>query len=71
VLLGEADSQDGALDLYDRARQAGYAAAIRSRSEGEAYRYRVFIRNLPSRAEAEALAARVGPRLGLAARVSL
>jgi hypothetical protein len=71
VLLGEADSQEAALDLYDRARQAGYAAAIRPRSEGEGFRYRVFIRNLPSRSEAEALAARVGPRLGLAARVSL
>lgn len=71
VILGEADNQVSALDLYDRARQAGYAAAIRPRGEGEGYRYRVFIRDLPSRAEAEALAARVGPRLGLAARVSL
>lgn len=71
VVLGDADSQEGALDLYDRARQAGYAAAISARREGEGFRYRVFLRNLTTRTEAEALATRIGPLFGLAARVSL
>lgn len=71
VLLGEADSQTAALDLHDRAAQAGYAVTIRPRSEGEGYRYKVFVGQLPSKGEAEALAARLKAQLGLEARTSL
>ena len=71
VLLGEADSQAAALDLHDRAVQAGYAVTIRPRREGDDYRYKVFVGQLPSKGEAEALAARLKARLGLAARTSL
>lgn len=71
VLLGETDRQEAALDLYDRARQAGHAAQIRPRREGGSYRYGIFVGQLPARAEAEALAQRLRPRLGVEARVSL
>ncbi len=71
VLLGETDRQEAALDLYDRAREAGHAAQIRPRREGEAYRYGIFVGQLPARAEAEALARRLRARLGVEARVSL
>lgn len=71
VLLGETDSQAAALDLHDRAVQAGYAVSIRPRSEGEGYRYRVFVGQLAGKSEAEALAARLKARLGLDARTSL
>ena len=71
VLLGEADSQASALDLHDRAAQAGYAVTIRPRSNGEGYRYKVFVGQLPSKGEAEALAARLKAGLGLDARTSL
>lgn len=71
VLLGETDRQEAALELYDRARQAGYAAQIRPRSEGASYRYVIFVGQLPARAEAEALAQRLKVRLGVEARVSL
>lgn len=71
VLLGETDSQEAALELYDRARQAGHAAQIRPRSEGASYRYGIFVGQLPARAEAEALAQRLKVQLGVEARVSL
>lgn len=71
VYLGEADSQEAALELHDRAARAGYAASIRPRSESGGYRYAVFIRHLPGRAEAEALAARLKTRLGIEARAAL
>ncbi len=71
VMLGEADSQEAALDLYDRAGAAGYAVTIRPRSEGERYRYRVLAGQLPNKAEAEALAARLKARLGVAAQPAL
>ena len=71
VLLGEADSQEAALDLHDRAARAGYAVSIRPRSEGDRYRYTVFIRHLPGKVEAEALAASVNARLKIEARASL
>lgn len=71
VYLGEADSQEAALELHDRAARAGYAASIRPRSEGGGYRYTVFIRHLPGRVEAEALAARLKNRLGVEARAAL
>lgn len=71
VMLGEADSQADALDLYDRAGAVGYAATIRPRRDGERYRYRVQVGQLPSKAEAEVLATRLKARLGVAAQPSL
>lgn len=58
VDLGSVDTQDEALSLYDQARAAGYAARINVRKAGSGLRYDVFIPNLATRAEAEALALR-------------
>lgn len=71
VVLGEADDPTEALALFDRARAAGFAAAIRVRTADAGFRYAVLLRNLPSRAEAAALARRAGPQLGVSARASL
>jgi hypothetical protein len=59
LLLATADSQQAALEVYDRAADAGYAASIRPRIEGGIIRYEVLLRNLPGKAEAEALAVRL------------
>lgn len=59
VQLGSVDSQSEALSVYDRARDAGYAAEIRPIQDGEKLSYVVRIRGLPSRAEANALAAQL------------
>ena len=65
VTLASAESQAGALALYDRLRDAGYAAEIRPGRSGEATVYHVRIGNLPSKAEAEALAARLRGQPGV------
>lgn len=65
VVLLEADGQDAALAVYDSLREAGYAAEIHPRKQGERLTYMVRIRSLPSRAEAEALAARLRGRHGV------
>ena len=66
VVLLEADSQNAALALYDRLREAGYAAEIRAARDGERLAYMVRIANLPSKAEAESLAARLRGKHGVA-----
>jgi hypothetical protein len=66
VVLLEADTQDAALAVYDALREAGYAAEIRPAKAGERLTYMVRIGSLPSRAEAEALAARLRGRFGVA-----
>jgi hypothetical protein len=66
VILLEADGQDAALALYDRLGEAGYAAEIRTTRDGERLAYTVRIANLPSKAEAEALAARLRGKFGVA-----
>lgn len=68
LLLASTDGQAAALEVYDRVAGAGYAASIRPRIVDDAVRYEVLLRNLASKAEAEALAARLKPRLGLEAR---
>ena len=68
LLLAETEDQQSALDVYDRAAVAGYAASIRPRIVGEAIRYEILLRNLPGKTEAEALAGRVKSQLGLEAR---
>lgn len=71
LLLASIEGQQAALEVYDRVAGAGYAAAIRPRIEGETVRYEILLRNLASKAEAEALAAKVKVRLGLEARPTL
>ncbi len=65
LLLADTDNQASALEVYDRAAVAGYAASIRPRIVGEAIRYEILLRNLPGKTEADALAARVKSQLGL------
>jgi hypothetical protein len=55
VTLARAPTQAAALELYDRLRDAGYAARIHPTMAGEARVYLVQISQLQSRADAEAL----------------
>ena len=66
VVLLEAEGQEAALALYDALREAGYAAEIRPAKEGERLVYTVRIGSLPTKAEAEALAARLRGKFGVA-----
>ena len=63
--LLRADNQAAALALYDELRAAGYPAEILPRREAEAVVYIVRIRNLPSRAEAQALARELRGKFGI------
>jgi hypothetical protein len=65
VQLAAADTQDGALAVYDQVRAAGYPAEIAPRKVADKLVYYVRIRHLPSRAEAQALAAQLKGRLGV------
>jgi len=65
VQLVSAETQDAALKVYDQVRAAGYAASLATRKEGGKVVYRVVIRNLPSRAEAQALANRLKGNFGV------
>lgn len=65
VHLARLETQDAALALYDQVRAAGYAAEIRPiRQDGQLV-YIVRIRNLPSHAEAQALALQLRGRYGV------
>ncbi len=66
VILGQGEEQNGALALYDGVRSAGYPAQIRPVKEGEKITYYVVIRNLPSRAEANAVANQLRGKFGVA-----
>jgi len=60
VLAGVASTEAAALEIYDDARDAGFAARIRPRqAEGENWRYEVLVGRYPSAAEAEVAAARL------------
>jgi hypothetical protein len=59
VNLATALSQNEALDVYSQLRTAGYAAEIHPGKAGEKRAYRVRISRLPSKADAEALAAQL------------
>ena len=61
-----ADSQNVALAMYEQVRAAGYAAEIFPVLSGEKRRYVVRIRNLPSKKEAQALAAQLRGKHGVA-----
>ncbi len=65
VTLARADTQEAALAVYDQLRAAGFAAEIRVAKDGDKASYVVRIGSLPSKAEAEALAARLRGRHGV------
>lgn len=65
VTLASTETQEAALALYDRVRANGFAAEIRPAKAGEKRIYQVRIANLPSREEAEALAARLRGQYGV------
>jgi hypothetical protein len=56
VVLATAGNQRDALRVYDEVRKAGYPAEIRPSKDADKRSYVVRIRNLPSKAEAAALA---------------
>jgi cell division septation protein DedD len=66
VDLLSADSQNVALGVYEQVRAAGYAAEIFPVLSGEQRLYVVRIRNLPSKKEAQALAAQLRGKHGVA-----
>ena len=66
VTLASPDTQAAALAVYDAARDNGYAAEIRPARAGDKQVYHVRIANLPSKAEAEALAGRLRGKYGIA-----
>jgi hypothetical protein len=66
VELAALDNQNDALAVYDASRGAGYAAEIRPAKVEDKLVYRVQIRNLPSRAEAQALADQLKGKFGAA-----
>ncbi|MBI5108887.1 MAG: FecR domain-containing protein [Rhodocyclales bacterium] len=58
LLAGSAASQETALEIYDQARDAGFAARIRPHAiEGGSWRYEVVVGRYPNAAEAEVAAA--------------
>jgi len=56
VTLARADTQSAALDVYDRLRDAGYAAEIHPVKAKDGHDYLVRVSRLPTKADAEALA---------------
>lgn len=60
LVLARAASQDEALAAYDRVRAAGYPAEIRPLRQEAGVVYLVRIRNLATRADVQALAAKLG-----------
>jgi len=65
VALASAPDQRTALALYDALRAAGYPAEILPRKVGEAVLYIIRIRQLPTRAEAQALANQLKGKFGI------
>jgi hypothetical protein len=65
VQLAAAADQAGAFAVYDQLRAAGYPAEMNPRKEGDKIVYYVRIRQLPSRAEAQALANRLKGQFGV------
>jgi len=78
VLLARAESQREALAVYDRVRQAGYAAQVSVRAaqqgsleKGSNWEYDVVLTHLPSREEAAVVAQKVKTQLGIEAVVGI
>ena len=65
VTLASADTQSEALSVYDQVRTAGYAAEIHPLKAGEKRVYVVRISRLPTKADAEALAAQLRGKHGV------
>ena len=65
VIAASVDTQADALKLYDALRAAGYAAEIRPAMVDGKRIYDVRLAHLPSRAEAEALAASIRGKMGV------
>ena len=66
VLAGDAASEEAALELYDRIREAGYAARIRPRpAEARGWHYEVLLDGFSSAGEAGVAAARLKAATGL------
>src|SRR5205814_5874678 len=65
VLLASAEEQNSALALYDELRNAGYPAEIWPVKQAEKLVYVVRIRQLPSRAEANALINQLRGKFGI------
>ena len=63
--LGSSGTQEGALAVYDQGRANGYAAEIHPAMAGGKRVYNVRIGNLPSKAEAEALAGQLRGKMGI------
>jgi len=71
VTLGTVDTQAEVLAFYDLVRDAGYPATILPITGGDKKAYALRLTHLPSRAEAESLAASLKGRMGIdAPRVS-
>jgi len=66
VNLASADNQRAALAVYDEVRKAGYPAEIIPLKDGDKRSYVVRVRNLPSKAEANALAGELRGKHGVA-----
>ncbi|NJD33474.1 MAG: hypothetical protein FIA96_01300 [Betaproteobacteria bacterium] len=66
VMAGTATNEEAALELYDRIREAGFAARIRPRqAEGGGWNYELRLDGYASAAEAEVTAARLQAATGL------
>jgi hypothetical protein len=65
VTLAVAETREAARPVYDGLREAGYAAQMRSTRSGERREHRVRIAGLPTRADADALAARLRGQFGI------
>jgi hypothetical protein len=65
VQLAAEDRQEAARAIRQRLNEAGYAAEVAPRKEGDKIVHVVRIRQLPSREEAQALAARLKGRFGV------
>src|SRR5207302_1925935 len=65
VTPATADEQNAALAIYDELRNAGYAAELWPVKQAEKLVYIVRIRQLPSRAEANALANQLRGKFGI------
>jgi hypothetical protein len=66
VVLASVDTQLEALKVYDAVRAAGYAAEIRPRGAAGKQTYAVRLAQLPSKAEAQALADSLRGKMGVA-----